>query len=241
MKIYICDDSSSDLLRLQHYLKKYAQEENLMIEVEEFLSAKEMLLAHNAAKEKPTLLFLDIYMNQIDGIEAAKKLRKAGIKTSILFTTSSMEHAMEAFQVHADGYLHKPFDYEDFKHAMSKVSDQLQTECKTIEVRIERMNRKFKVRDICFAESDNHGVLIHCMDNVYRANITMEGLKEQLTDEASFLTCGRSYIINFAYVQEMDGETFLMKNNETIPIPVRIRKQMKELYGQYLHENEEKR
>ena len=41
--------------------------------------------------------------------------------------------------------------------------------------------------------------------------------------------------------QEMDGETFLMKNNETIPIPVRIRKQMKELYGQYLHENEEKR
>ncbi|MBQ2935220.1 MAG: response regulator transcription factor [Lachnospiraceae bacterium] len=237
MKIYICDDSQSDLLRLQHYLKKYAQEENLEIEIEEFLTARDMFLAHNAAKEKPVLLFLDIYMNQIDGIEAAKKLREAGIKTSILFTTSSMEHAMEAFQVHADGYLHKPFDYEAFKHAMSKVSGQLQTDYKTIEVRIERMSRKFRVRDICFAESDNHGVQIYCMDNVYRANITMEGLKEQLTEETSFVTCGRSYIINLAYVDSIDSEVINMKNNEMIPIPVRIRKQIREQYQQYLQEN----
>lgn len=237
MKIYICDDSRSDLLRLQHYLKKYAQEEKLEIEVEEFLTPRDMFLAHNAAKEQPVLLFLDIFMNQMDGIEAAKQLRKAGIKTSILFTTSSMEHAMEAFQVHADGYLHKPFDYEDFRHAMSKVSAQLQTEGKTIEVRIERMNRKFRVRDICFAETDNHGVQIHCMDNIYRANVTMEGLKEQLEQEATFVSCGRSYMINLAYVDSIDNDVINMKNNEMIPIPVRIRKQIREQYQQYLQES----
>lgn len=234
MKVYICDDSKSDLLRLQHYLKKYAQNENINIEVEEFESARELFLAHNATKEKPVLIFLDIYMNQIDGIEAAKKLRKAGIKTSILFTTSSQEHAMEAFQVHADGYLHKPFDYEDFRHAMSKVSGQLHTEYKTVEIRVDRMSRKFRVRDICFAETDNHGVQIHCMDNVYRANITMEGMKELIGEEASFVMCGRSYMINLAFVEDIDNEMIYMKDKEMIPIPVRLRKQIKERYNRYM-------
>ena len=99
------------------------------------------------------------------------------------------------------------------------------------------MSRKFRVRDICFAESVNHGVQIYCMDNVYRANITMEGLKEQLTEETSFVTCGRSYIINLAYVDSIDSEVINMKNNEMIPIPVRIRKQIREQYQQYLQEN----
>ncbi|MBP3603328.1 MAG: response regulator transcription factor [Lachnospiraceae bacterium] len=234
MKVYICDDSKSDLLRLQRYIQKYAQEENLQIETEEFTTAKEMLMAHNAAKEKPVLLFLDIYMSQIDGMEAAKKLRKAGIKTSILFTTSSGEHAMEAFMVHADGYLQKPYDYEMFCHAMSKVSGQFQREYKTIDVRIDRMNRKFQLKDICFAETDNHGIQIYCMDNVYRTNLSMEGFKEQIGDEPAFVSCGRSFIINLAYVEEIDAEMIYMKNKEMIPIPVRLRKQMKEKYQEYL-------
>lgn len=236
MKVYICDDSKSDLLRLKHYLKKYAQNENIEIEIEEFESAREMFLAHNAAKEKPVLIFLDIYMNQVDGIEAAKKLRAAGIKTSILFTTSSKEHAMEAFYVHADGYLHKPFDYEEFKHAMSKLDSQLHAGYKMVEIRVDRMSRKFRVKDICFAETDNHGVQIHCMDNVYRASITMEGMKELIGEEPSFVMCGRSYMINLAYVENIDGETIYMKDKEMIAIPVRLRKQMKEMYQSYILE-----
>lgn len=191
-------------------------------------------MAHNAAKEKPVLIFLDIYMNHMDGIEAAKKLRKAGIKTSILFTTSSQEHALEAFQVHADGYLHKPFDYEDFKHAMSKVSNQLHTEYKTVEIRVDRMSRKFRVRDICFVETDNHGVQIHCLDNIYRAAVTMEGMKEVIGEEASFVMCGRSYMINLAHVESIEGENIYMEDKEMISIPVRLRKQMKEQYHQYV-------
>ena len=237
MKIYICDDSKSDLLRLHHYLEKYAKEQEISMDVEEFQSARDMLLAHKKAAEKPVLIFLDIYMNEIDGMETAKMLRKAGIKTSILFTTSSQEHAMEAFQVHADGYLHKPFDYEAFKHAMSKVSDQLQTEFKTIDIRIERMNRKFRVKDICYAETDSHRVLLHCTDNAYYASITMEALKELLKEEPSFIMCGRSFLVNLAYADSIDGEQIYLREGSTIPIPVRLRKQIREQYQQYQLEN----
>lgn len=234
MKIYICDDSKMDTARLRHYLEKYARSEKIEVEVEEYHSAADMLSAHEAAKEKPVLIFLDIYMNQMDGIEAARKLRSLGVRTSILFTTSSREHAMDAFQVYADGYLVKPFDYEDFRHAMSKVGGKLHSACRMIDVRIDRMNRKFRIKDICFTETDNHGVQIHCVDNVYRANISMEGIKELIGEEPSFIMCGRSYLINFDYVEALDNEMIYMKDQEIIPVPVRLRKQIKEQYQQYL-------
>lgn len=234
MKIYICDDSKMDLARLHHYLKKYAQSEKIDIEVEEFLSAADMLSAHAKAKEKPVLIFLDIYMNQMDGMEAAKKLRSRGVSTSIVFTTSSKDHAMDAFQVYADGYLLKPFDYEGFLHAISKVSDKLRADYKMIDVRIDRMNRKFRMKDICFAETENHGVQIHCLDNVYRTGMTMEGMREMIGDEPSFIMCGRSYLINLDYVEKVDNDLIYMKDQKTIPIPVRLRKQIKEQYQQYL-------
>lgn len=234
MKIYLCDDSKMDLARLCHYLEKYMQSEKIDIEVEQFLTAADMLMAHEKAKEKPVLIFMDIYMNQMDGMEAAKKLRDMGVNTSIVFTTSSKEHAMDAFQVYADGYLVKPFDYENFLHAISKVSSRLRTDYKTIDLRIDRMNRKFRIKDVCFAETENHGVQIHCMDNVYRASITMEGMRELIGEEPSFIMCGRSYLINFDYVESMDNEVIYMQDQETIPIPVRLRKQVKEQYQQYL-------
>ena len=234
MKIYICDDSKMDLLRLRHYLEKYAQSEKIDIEVEDFLAAADMLSAHAKAKEKPVLIFLDIYMNQMDGMEAANKLRSMGVNTSIVFTTSSKEHAMDAFQVYADGYLVKPFDYESFLHAISRVSSRLHADYKMIDVRIDRMNRKFRIKDICFAETENHGVRIHCMDNIYRASITMEGMRELIGEESSFIMCGRSYLINLDYVKSVDSEMIYMQDQETIPIPVRLRKQIKEQYQQYL-------
>ena len=57
MKIYICDDSKMDLAILYHYLEKYARSEKIDIEVEEYLSATDMLSAHESAKEKPVLIF----------------------------------------------------------------------------------------------------------------------------------------------------------------------------------------
>ena len=96
------------------------------------------------------------------------------------------------------------------------------------------MNRKFCIKDICFAETENHGVRIDCMDNVYRASITMEGMKELIGEEASFIMCGRSYLINLDYVESVDSEMIYMQDSETIPIPVRLRKQIKEQYQQYL-------
>ncbi len=233
MKIYVCDDSMSDLLKLKHYIAKYAQEQGINLEVREFESAGELLRALDSAQEQPVLIFLDIYMNDLDGMAAARYMRRNGVRTSIIFTTSSQVHAMEAFDVQADGYLHKPFDYEQFKRSISKLGDRLQEDSRSIELRVDRVSTQIKLKDIFYVENGNHCVQVYVPDGELRASTSMEKLREELEEEPAFVSCGRSFLVNFAHVESMDDENLHMTNGDLIPVPVRIRKQIREQYQQF--------
>ena len=96
MLIYLCDDSESDLLRLKHYLNKYAEQLKLNFELFSFSSGEELLAAFQQADTKPELIFLDIFMEKLSGMEAARQLRSRNYQGGIIFTTSSTEHAVSS-------------------------------------------------------------------------------------------------------------------------------------------------
>lgn len=238
MKVYICDDSKTDLIKIVHYMKKYladnkVEENHIDCKIETFGSATELLKEFDNTEEKPILIITDILMTDVDGMEAAKHIRAKGENTSIIFATSSAEHAMEAFQVYADGYLHKPYSYVDLKGALKRVEDKLFTKKKTITVRADRMDIEVTLDDICYAEVYDHTVLLFMGQNDIRLTMSMEELKTVLQDEESFVACGRSYLINMNQIREMYTDNIVMKNGQEIMIPVRIRKQMKEIYKKY--------
>lgn len=238
MKIYICDDSKTDLIKIVHYMKKYLQEnkvkeKHIDFQIETFQSALELMKEFDSTDEKPVLIITDILMTDVDGMEAAKHIRSKGEYTSIIFVTSSAEHAMEAFQVYADGYLHKPYTYVDLKDALKRVESKLLPEKKKITVRAERMDMEIALDDICYAEVEDHNVRLYMMQNEVRITMSMEELKTLLQEEESFVPCGRSYLVNMNQIKEMHTEDILMKNGCDILIPVRIRKQIKEKYLKY--------
>ena len=69
MVIYICDDSKPDLMRLAHHLKEYIQNLDMNIEIRSFSSGESILAAYERALVKPSLIFLDIYMGNMNGME----------------------------------------------------------------------------------------------------------------------------------------------------------------------------
>ena len=76
MTIYICDDSKSDLLRLNHHLQEYLSHQDQKITIESFQSGEELLRRYEETMEKPSLIFLDIYMDDPDGMSVAHTLRE---------------------------------------------------------------------------------------------------------------------------------------------------------------------
>ena len=121
MWIYLCDDDPVDRFRTEYFLKQYAARRSFRVQIQTFLSAAELLQAFQTAAEPPFLILLDILMSSLDGMAAAKQLRLSGYEGSIVFTTSSTEHALESYSVYADGFLAKPFTYDDFVFTMKRV------------------------------------------------------------------------------------------------------------------------
>ena len=126
MLIYLCDDSESDILRLKHYLNSYAEKRKLDFELTVFSSGEELLDAFSQALKKPELIFLDIFMAGINGMDAARQLRSMDYRGGIIFTTSSLEHAVDSYEVNAHYYLQKPYDRSRFENAMARCGSLLQ-------------------------------------------------------------------------------------------------------------------
>ena len=107
MRIAIVDDLAAERALLKDRLEQQLHRRNVLADILEYESGEKFL---EAARKAPfTAAFLDIYMNGMTGMEAAKELRKTDTDCLLVFTTTSTDHALEGFQVRALHYLVKPF------------------------------------------------------------------------------------------------------------------------------------
>ena len=112
ISIAICDDLAADRTNLAKMVHAYAQAHGFSARLHLY-SSGERLLAAFQRPEPIHLLFLDIYLPGLSGMETARRIRSAGNPTSIVFVTVSREHGMESFEVQAFDYLVKPFDFQE--------------------------------------------------------------------------------------------------------------------------------
>lgn len=233
MKIFILDDEREAVTQIEAYIKKYAKNIGISMQAYGFTDPEIFLQEYEKSEEKPYLIILQIEMKKMTGLEVARALRREGSSVRLIFTDVSDRHAMDAFDVHADGYLKKPVTYQDFASAMGRFRIRFATESHTIEVRAERSKVNLHTADIFFAESRGHNVWIYSKAGEYKTQLTMSKLAESMKEKASFLPCGRSYLVNMEYISQIENEVIVMNDGSRIPIPVRLRKSVEEKYRSY--------
>ena len=124
MKIAIVDDNEDDRKRLQEEITKICDNKSRKdFEITEFFSGEDFinLIEKNENKKYFDIVFLDIYMNGITGIETAKKLRETDNQSKIIFITTSNEFASESYEVKAYDYLIKPFSKERILKTIERI------------------------------------------------------------------------------------------------------------------------
>ena len=119
LKIAVCDDEQTYLDKTRAMLEQYAAEHDVEIAAEA-ISNPSALLDSIEAGERHDIYLLDIYMPGVSGMSVATELRSRGVRSPIIFLTSSTEHAVEAFGVDATHYLLKPYTQQNFFAAMDK-------------------------------------------------------------------------------------------------------------------------
>lgn len=160
-------------------------------------------------KEKPDLLFLDIQMPEMTGLELIKALPKP---PKVIFTTAYREFAVDGFELNAVDYLVKPISFERFARAVQKVQQHLDAAPNEpskasqdhIFIKSDGQIIKIPVSDIIYAESAKDYVFIYTLSERYMALLPMKQLEENLPNE-KFMRVHRSYLVATAAVDRLEG------------------------------------
>lgn len=230
MKIALCDDSRIDIEIITEFLKIYFSDKMLNCLTEAYDSGDELL---KAVKEGTLfdVVFLDIYMEPILGIDVARELRKNKYEGAIIFLTATDEYAVDSYDVMALGYLLKPHSYDKF----CKVMDRFLETYKEDTYQIKRRGGVISVplSEIMYIESSNSKCILHRKDTeVYTIYKKLDEIEAELNDP-SFLRCHQSYIVNMSYVESAEDQ-FVLTNGDIVYIRHRDIKSIRQKYFDYI-------
>ena len=214
--IAICDDLPAERATLARIVQSYAKEHGISVRLCLF-SSGESLLAALQRPEPIHLVFLDIYMPGLSGMETARRIRAAGSEVSIIFATTSQDHGVDSFEVRASDYLVKPFQEENVWASLDWYFSHIPEYLRPLSVYSEGEWRQIPLSAICYIDVYGHQCRIHTQSGVITARRGLDDL-EAAIDSQDFLRCHRSFLVNLNHVEGIESSDFRMKDQTLVPI-----------------------
>ena len=227
IKIGICDDEKIILEILQEIILECLKELNFKAEIVLFNKGKELL----ETEMELDILFLDIEMPQMDGIEVGKELRRKGEECKIIVATSRKERFKEAFCIDTFRFVTKPFEIEEIREALEEAVTALGG-MEKIEVYKERVKCDILQRDILYIEAVDSSVEIVLNEGIFRKETSLTELEKEL-DEKVFFRINRQCIVNMAHIKKYEKGTVLI-NGENKKVSQRRKKEFVMTYREYM-------
>lgn len=230
MNIAVVDDQEAVRQKIHSLIKKYKPD----FAISDFATGEELL----DAKGEYDIVFLDIRMEGISGMEAARVLRQRNSEIVLIFITGIKEYVFEAFDVSAFHYLLKPVEEKKFAEVLDRAVKEARKrtgqEEQQIFIRTKSQGVTLGVNSILYAESRSKKVAIHTVDReeVIEAYLTMEELGRQLGD--SFYRCHRGYLVNMAHIVRYDNDSILLSGGETVYLTRKKHSEFVKSYMWYL-------
>lgn len=207
----IVEDEPASQEVLSRYIQDYPSLELLSI-CKNAIEANELL-----REKKPDLMFLDITMPKISGLDFYKTLTDP---PPVIFTTAYPEYAVNGFEVNAVDYLVKPFSFDRFIKAMNKVQELLRTTPPNSDnfvlLPADKKMHKVNYSEICFIEAMGDYVKVHGPSKTLVVHYTLQKLQDHLP-EGLFFRVHKSYIISLQRMDYIEGNRVFV-NGQEVPI-----------------------
>lgn len=235
MNIAIVDDQQTEIDALTEIIKEYARQAKIDIDVHTFHNAEDIIACYRPYTY--TAIFMDIYMDGTDGIQAAEELLKTDKSIHLIFLTSSSEHMPEAFSLHAYDYIPKPASKERiFKtlndimltHAEYNNSPKLTFTCDKKEISI-------AYPDIVLVRTAKHNYIkiVDRTGSSYLTRLTFLSVAELLSEDGRFLVVIRGVLVNMDYIRIIEEDICELDNGIQLSINVRNARTIKTIWQNY--------
>lgn len=222
-RIAVCDDSPADTSAVVSMINKWNQKAGLLIQTKSFPSAEAFLFAYEEQRDID-ILFLDIEMGKMSGVELARKLREMGAGMQLIFITGYMDYIAEGYDVEALHYLLKPVTEEKFFAVMERAFFRLRDREKSMLLSTAEGTVRLPLYEIRYLEVVRNYVTVHAGED-YSVKRTLNDMEKELDE--SFCRTHRSYLVNLRFVKKITRSEVILKDGTAIPLA----------RGQYDHVN----
>lgn len=202
INIAIVEDDINYQNTLKVFLERYKQERNEEYKIDIFSNALNFL----DEKKFYNIIFLDIEMPFMNGIEAAKKIRETNKNSTIIFITNMAKYAVKGYEVDAMDFLIKPVEYFNLSLKLDKAI-KIQKDDSTHNILVNNSSgfMKLDISTILFVESSLHYVIYYLEDDTIKVRDSMKRVEETLK-KFHFAKCNNSYLVNLDKISKVQND-----------------------------------
>ena len=233
MHIAICEDDPADAAEIRHYLEQYFTHNGFIGDIDTFGSGEALMKVFSPGAFD--VVFLDIHMSGMTGVEAARILRGGDPDCALVFITADPGHMPEGFALRVSSYVVKPITQEQMETALLQCRRVFLKNARYIEVKTGGQNVRIPLPKVLYVEMLDKAASINTADGVIRTYTPMEDIEKQLGGKP-FLRCHRAYIVNMLHVADVLESDFLMSDGVKVPIRKNGMKEVRRIVSDFFSE-----
>lgn len=233
LSIAVCDDEVVECCRLANKIKEILEKMKIACTIRQFGNGRDLLLA----PESFDMIFLDIIMDDLNGMKTAQMIREKAFDNILVFVSSSREYVFEAYDVEAFHYLLKPVDEKKLGNILRKAVQKTENRAQDFIIASrERQKKKLFLHDIYYFEMKGRIIDVHGADGIF-AYYEQIGEMEDNLREKGFFRCHKSYLVNLKYVDGYNRRELILDNGERIVIAKRRYETFCQEFLQFMRKN----
>lgn len=230
MKIAVVDDSPRDLQLIKGYVERYFKENGGDYQVRTFENGLDFL---DEEKLSFDIVFLDVEMPHLNGIETARNFWKRDKMAVLVFITNMAQYAIHGYEVDAIEYMVKPVEYYNFSDKMEKALRFVKRDQeKTLLLHGQEVTARIPVSGIYYMEKERNYILFHTKEGNFRERGSMGEMEEKLAG-SGFSRCITGCLVNLRYISKMSKDAVWV-GDRCLPISRSQRKQFAKDFADFL-------
>ena len=235
MNIAICEDNIEELNIINEYIEQWPKNNNIKVKIDKYQSSESFLFEWTDYN-KYDIVFFDIKMKKVSGIELSNLVREKNKVVDIVFVTGMIEYALHGYKVSAMQYLLKPIKQDDIYSCLNKVLERIDStdeSSKFMIIKTPKKSMKLNYDEIYYFEMFSPNIVIHTIKEEIALRKKISEIEKELKS-SSFIRCHRSYIVNLKYVKSISKKTIILENEVNIPLSRNKYKEVNDYFINYL-------
>lgn len=229
MKILLCDDEQQHIDELKIHIEEFMKSRSISFEIHTFNNPQQVVESDTVYQ----LAFLDIQMDELDGISLAKILKERNNKIVIFFVTSFNDYQDDAMDLRAFRFFEKPFNADRLYSGLKKAMEYIDESYVDFYTYTNNEQKKILVDDVIYVERGNRQVTLVTAQGNYTTRETFDEWCEILQN-SFFYRVHKSFIVNLHYVTSYKYSEIFIQNNIRIPIASRRQADFHKFWFAYL-------